>query len=103
MCGRIRTSDRPKQVLKQGNSTRLSINSYSWLVFFSLLGILAYLEEGLWDGLVWREHATVFSWFQVLPVVTEQPLLALLVPLLALPQMTHYVLDGFIWRRKDRS
>ena len=25
----------------------------------------------------------------------------LLVPLLALPQLTHYVLDGFIWRRKS--
>ena len=24
-----------------------------------------------------------------------------LVPLLALPQITHYVLDGFIWRRKS--
>ena len=24
-----------------------------------------------------------------------------LVPLLALPQLTHYVLDGFIWRRKN--
>jgi hypothetical protein len=24
-----------------------------------------------------------------------------LVPLLALPQATHYVLDGFIWRRKS--
>jgi hypothetical protein len=23
------------------------------------------------------------------------------VPLLALPQLTHYVLDGFIWRRKS--
>jgi hypothetical protein len=22
------------------------------------------------------------------------------VPLLAVPQVTHYVLDGFIWRRK---
>jgi hypothetical protein len=28
-------------------------------------------------------------------------LLALLVPLLALPQATHYVLDGWIWRRRD--
>ncbi|QDK78995.1 hypothetical protein EXU85_10400 [Spirosoma sp. KCTC 42546] len=99
----IWVSDRPKLTLKQENSTGLSINRFSWLVFFSLLGILAYLEEGLWDGLVWREHATVFGWFQALPLVTEQHLLALLVPLLALPQMTHYVLDGFIWRRKDRS
>jgi hypothetical protein len=27
--------------------------------------------------------------------------LALLVPLLALPQATHYVLDGMLWRRGD--
>ena len=27
--------------------------------------------------------------------------LALLVPLLALPQATHYLLDGFIWRSKE--
>jgi hypothetical protein len=25
----------------------------------------------------------------------------LLVPLLALPQLTHYVLDGFVWKRKN--
>ena len=24
-----------------------------------------------------------------------------LVPLLALPQLTHYVLDGFVWKRKN--
>jgi len=23
------------------------------------------------------------------------------VPLLALPQLTHYVLDGFVWKRKN--
>jgi hypothetical protein len=99
----IWVSDWPIVTLSQGNSARLTVNSSGWLVFFSLLGILAYLEEGLWDGLVWREHATVFGWFQALPLVTEQHLLAVVVPLLALPQMTHYVLDGFIWRRKDRS
>ena len=28
--------------------------------------------------------------------------LAFIVPLLALPQVTHYILDGFIWKiRKD--
>jgi hypothetical protein len=27
--------------------------------------------------------------------------LALLVPLLALPQATHYLLDGVLWRRTD--
>jgi hypothetical protein len=24
-----------------------------------------------------------------------------IVPLLALPQLTHYVLDGYIWRRRS--
>lgn len=68
-------------------------------LFLGLLFGLAYLEEGIWDGLVWREHTPVFSWFQHLPAVTNSLWLSLLVPLLALPQATHYVLDGFIWRR----
>ena len=28
-------------------------------------------------------------------------LLAVVVPLLMVPQATHYVLDGLLWRRKD--
>ncbi|MBX0290608.1 hypothetical protein K3G63_09180 [Hymenobacter sp. HSC-4F20] len=72
---------------------------YGVALFLGLLFGLAYLEEGIWDGLVWREHAPVFGWFQQLPAVTDSLWLSLLVPLLALPQATHYVLDGFIWRR----
>ena len=68
-------------------------------VFLVLLALFAFLEEGLWDGFVWREHGAVFAWFQQLPLVSRPALLAWLVPLLALPQATHYVLDGFIWRR----
>ena len=69
------------------------------LPLLGLIGLLAYLEEGVWDGLVWREHGRVFGWFQSLPTVADPAVLAWLVPLLALPQATHYVLDGFIWRR----
>nr|WP_262908041.1 hypothetical protein [Hymenobacter sp. 15J16-1T3B] len=76
---------------------------YGWMLFLGLILVLAYLEEGAWDGLVWREHGGVFGWFQQLPHVVETPLLAWLVPLLALPQATHYVLDGFIWRRPAAS
>ncbi|SHM16616.1 hypothetical protein [Hymenobacter psychrotolerans] len=72
---------------------------YGVALFLGLLFGLAYLEEGIWDGLVWREHAGVFGFFQQLPSVSDSLGLALLVPLLALPQATHYVLDGFIWRR----
>jgi hypothetical protein len=73
---------------------------YGLLLFGGAIALFAFLEEGLWDGLVWREHGSVFGWFQQLPAVAEPTLLMWLVPLLALPQSTHYVLDGFIWRRR---
>ncbi|WP_080056949.1 hypothetical protein [Spirosoma aerolatum] len=73
-----------------------------WVTFLGVLVLLAYLEEGLWDSLIWREHASVFGWFQGFPAISNKKIMALLVPLLALPQMTHYVLDGFIWRGKQK-
>jgi len=69
--------------------------------FFLFLALLAYFEEGFWDGLVWREHMSLFFPFARLPAISDPALLAILVPFLALPQSTHYVLDGFIWRIKD--
>lgn len=83
--------------------TRLLRNifsDYGIVLFIGIVALLAYLEEGLWDGLVWREHDSVFAWFNSLPVMAETPVMAVLAPLLALPQLTHYVLDGFIWKRK---
>lgn len=71
--------------------------------FIGFLVLLAYLEEGLWDGLVWREHLSIFAPFWYLPPINKITILAFVVPLLALPQSTHYVLDGFIWRVKDRT
>jgi hypothetical protein len=68
--------------------------------FVGLLVVLAYLEEGLWDAFVWREHAELFPLFTRLPHLPPGSLMHLVVPLLAVPQMTHYVLDGFIWRRR---
>lgn len=59
------------------------------------LFLIAYIEEGIWDWFVWREHADLFGSFQVPASAT---ILVLLVPLLAMPQITHYVLDAYIWR-----
>ena len=55
----------------------------------------AYFEEGIWDRLVWDEHSNVFGSFYLPASAT---LLIILVPLLTMPQLTHYVLDAFIWR-----
>ncbi len=69
--------------------------------YLLILLALAYGEEGLWDALVWRERSTLFAAFSPLPAVNQHALLALIIPLLTLPQATHYLLDGFIWRRRQ--
>lgn len=74
-------------------------------LYLGLLFLLAYVEEGFWDAFVWREHARFFKPFgSLFPAVDDRALLSLLVPLLALPQVTHYIIDAFIWRmRKERD
>jgi hypothetical protein len=62
--------------------------------FVGALWFLAYAEELFWDRAVYHDRPWLFgeSW-------QATDVRALLVPLLALPQLTHYVLDGFIWKR----
>lgn len=67
-------------------------------IFALTVIVLAYLEEGLWDGFVWRDHEHVFPFFSSLPHIESHLILSFLVPLLALPQLTHYIVDGFIWK-----
>ncbi len=67
-------------------------------VAIGLLIVLAFVEEGFWDGLVWREHLQLFPLFGRLPEIQDSVLLSLIVPLLAVPQITHYAIDGLIWR-----
>ena len=68
--------------------------SHNWLVFLATLWALAYAEELLWHRGVWNDKGYLFgaSW-------NWESAKMFLVPLLAVPQLTHYVLDGFIWRR----
>lgn len=72
----------------------------AWAAAFLLVPLaLAYAEEGLWDFFIWREHAALFFGLTSAPDPDlGAAALALLVPLLALPQATHYVLDAYIWR-----
>jgi hypothetical protein len=63
------------------------------MIFLGFLFGLAFFEEYVWEILVWSEKFTFyeydFSSWQFL-----------LVPLLTVPQFTHYFLDGFIWKSK---
>jgi len=66
-----------------------------WPAYLALLVAVAFLEEAAWDVTIWHDHPTLFSSFSLdFPDAAR----TILVPLLALPQAWHYVLDGFIWR-----
>ena len=67
-------------------------------VFIGFIAIVGFFEEGLWDALIWRDHASLFEWSYVLPKVESEITATIVVAILALPQLTHYVLDGFIWK-----
>jgi hypothetical protein len=64
--------------------------------FLATLWVIAYIEEMLWDRGVWHDRAWFFGGGWDL-----DSLRIVIVPLLAVPQLTHYVLDGFVWRRKN--
>jgi hypothetical protein len=64
-----------------------------FLIYVSILLLIAFSEQFLWEFFVWNENISVgdfdFSNWQIF-----------LVPLLSVPQFTHYLLDGFIWKSK---
>lgn len=62
--------------------------------FTVVVALCALAEEFAWDRWVFGDHPALFGEASSVSALG----LNLLVPLLALPQATHYVLDGFIWR-----
>lgn len=70
----------------------------SLVTFVATIWLLAYAEELLWDRSVWHERDWLFGEGWNLPSL--QPLL---IALLAVPQLTHYLLDGFIWKRRTNE
>lgn len=72
--------------------------SQHWIIFLASLWALAYIEELFWSRGVWHERTWLFgeNWDWGYWKVW-------LVPLLAVPQLTHYILDGFIWRRRGNE
>jgi hypothetical protein len=75
--------------------------SFNWRgvsVFLAVLLVLAYAEEFLWDGFVWKDHPEVFPFVTHFATIESPFILSMVVAVLVLPQVTHYILDGFIWR-----
>lgn len=77
---------------------KLSIfkTSLGIILFVGVIIGLAFFEELLWEVLVWRENISVNAIF---PSLSFQQFL---IPLLVVPQLTHYLLDGFIWKKPEK-
>ena len=68
--------------------------------FLGICLLLALMEELLWDRLVWHDRPLLFGGDRDAPLLGPTAR-ALIVPLLAVPQATHYALDALLWRRRD--
>lgn len=69
-------------------------------LYLAPLVLVAFVEEWSWDRLVWHDNPMLFPGPDLFPGVEA---LSLLVPLLALPQATHYALDAWIWRLRPEN
>ena len=77
-----------------GATARLLDRKRGLVVFCATLWAIAYVEELIWDRAIWHDRSWLFG-----AGVDVGHVAAVLVPLLAVPQLTHYLLDGFLWRR----
>ncbi len=79
---------------RRGHSQQPGSRVASWCQLLAVVWLLAYVEELLWDRGLWHERSWLFgtSW-------SLGEFESAFVALLAVPQITHYVLDGFVWKR----
>lgn len=90
---------RRKDVLRK----RRSHVPISAIIICSVL-LLAFAEEYLWDMLVYRDNVEFFSGIFQYPLFESSVQLQHIgLALLAVPQITHYVLDGFIWKNNEKN
>ncbi len=91
--GKARAREVPESLLGQ-------LAKGGLVVFVVVVVGAAFLEEALWDRLVWHDRTWLFGD----GVDLGDLALTLLVPLLALPQAVHYALDGFVWKvRREKN
>jgi len=75
------------------------------IAFLAPLFMLATAEEYLWNALLYRDYGVFFEalWRYPGEALAEPVWRAVAMAALALPQTTHYVLDGFIWKMNHRN
>ena len=94
----VRSRQRAKQRARQRESANVKWNWLATLtMILATIWVLAYVEHLLWDKFIWQDRPWLFG----PPQELDTSLQSWLAALLAMPQATHYILDGFIWRRRS--
>lgn len=79
----------------------------SWIIALTIVvfvsTIFALTEEYFWDTLVNHSKAEAFSWLPYHQFTFDDELISLFIALLSVPQLTHYILDGVIWKNNDKN
>lgn len=92
-----------KKSIKQNKPLEVSRRLVLQLGMMLLLVLLfALTEEYFWDWLVYREKSAFFnSWIGYpFDVYFTGTIRVVFISLLSIPQLTHYILDGYIWKGK---
>lgn len=75
------------------------------LAGLGLILAVAFVEEYLWNGLLYREYGSFFNALLAWPAeqIATPFWEAFWIALLSIPQTVHYVLDGFIWKFNGKN
>ncbi len=89
---------------KEGvKSAFISMKNLILMLIFVLL--LGFLEEYCWDWWINRQKTEFFSYFLIYPseLIQNSYIKAMCFGLLAMPQVAHYIIDGYIWRNNKKN
>lgn len=92
----MKVSDAYPKILEK--IKRLWVIPVGIFISLSLISIW-YIEEFLWDQFLWKERSMIFS--DIFYNIWYNPLVPVIImSILGTAQLTHYILDRYIWRKE---
>jgi len=94
--------EKKKQLRAVNKVNTLEKRGFNIAFMLLLILVLAFGEEYMWDMLLYREKQPLFESLLHYPVQAAQnPFFqAIVLAALSIPQVSHYIIDGYIWKGK---